>query len=86
MPVIKLENVDDRLAHRLSVLAAVNCHSVEEEVLEIVRKSLGPPYSNPDPAPPKNLLAFIRAQVEPLGGIELDIPPSDPIREPPKFD
>ena len=86
MPVIKLENIDDRLAHRLKVRAALNCHSVEEEVLEIVRKSLGPPYWNPEPEPPKNLLASIRARVEPLGGIELGLPTREPMREPPKSD
>jgi len=41
------------------------------------------------PKPPKpalNLYERIRAKVEPLGGIDLDLPPREPGREPPCFD
>jgi hypothetical protein len=38
----------------------------------------------PKPAP--NLYERIRARVEPLGGIDLDLPPREPGREPPCFD
>jgi hypothetical protein len=38
-----------------------------------------------DSAPPKNLAAFIRDLFQPLGGVELEIPPREPMRDPPKF-
>jgi hypothetical protein len=35
--------------------------------------------------PPANLAAAIRARIAPLGGVDLDIPPREPMREPPSF-
>ena len=32
-----------------------------------------------------DLVAVIRALVEPFGGIELELPPREPMREPPGF-
>jgi antitoxin FitA len=37
-------------------------------------------------APPSNLYERIRALVEPLGGIDLELPPREPTRDPPTFD
>jgi plasmid stability protein len=37
-------------------------------------------------AAPTNLAAAIRRHIEPLGGVELVIPPRRPIRRPPSFD
>ena len=34
----------------------------------------------------KELFSAIRAHVEPLGGIELELPPRGPMREPPRFE
>ena len=36
--------------------------------------------------PPANLAEAIRARFAPLGGVELDIPPRDPMGEPPDFE
>lgn len=36
--------------------------------------------------PPTNLAEAIRARFAPLGGVELDIPPREPMREPPDFE
>ena len=36
-------------------------------------------------AKPKDLAAFTRECYAPLGGVELDIPPRGPMREPPDF-
>lgn len=33
-----------------------------------------------------SLYERIRARVEPLGGIDIELPPRDPAREPPRFD
>ena len=37
-------------------------------------------------APGRNLAERIRARFAPLGGVELDLPPREPAREPPRFD
>ena len=52
--------------------AAGHGQSVEAEARDILRKALG---QNETSSSPANLYAAIRAIVEPLGGIELDIPP-----------
>ncbi|MDE3258425.1 MAG: plasmid stabilization protein [Gemmatimonadota bacterium] len=36
-----------------------------------------------EPGPPADLARAIRARFAPLGGVELQIPPRDPMREPP---
>ena len=36
--------------------------------------------------PPANLAEAIRARFAPLGGIELELPPREPMREPPDFE
>ena len=41
---------------------------------------------NQEPAPPTNLASAIRARFAPLGGVELDLPSREPMREPPHFD
>ena len=35
---------------------------------------------------PANLAEAIRARFAPLGGIELELPPREPMREPPNFE
>ena len=37
-------------------------------------------------AAPRNLARAIRARIEPLGGVDLELPPREPMREPPDFD
>ena len=34
----------------------------------------------------KNLANAIRARFKPLGGVELELPPREPMREPPQLD
>ena len=36
--------------------------------------------------PPANLASVIRARFAPLGGVELEIPPREPMRDPPNFE
>ena len=78
---IIVRNLDEGLKRRLRIRAARNGRSVEDEVLAILQTEL-----NPQPAAPKNLATAIRARFEPLGGVELDLPPRDPRRNPPRFD
>ena len=36
--------------------------------------------------PPRNLASAIRERIAPLGGVDLELPPRGPGREPPSFD
>lgn len=77
MASITIRNLDEALKRRLRIRAAEHGRSMEEEAREILRKEVGVS------APPANLAASIRKRISTLGGVDLDIPPRDPIREPP---
>lgn len=81
MASITVRKIDDDLKHRLRVRAAEHHHSMEEEVREILRMALREGGQRPT-----NLADSIRARIAPLGGVELELPPREPIREPPTFD
>ena len=53
---------------------------MEEEARIILREAVEPETGE------ENLAEAIRARFAPLGGVELELPPRDPMREPPKFD
>jgi plasmid stability protein len=53
---------------------------MEEEAREILRQAIG------KPAPPENLGEVIRRRFAALGGVELDLPPREPMPGPPRFD
>ena len=76
-----MRNLDEGLKRRLSIRAAQNGRSVEDEVRDILQTALGQ-----QPAVPENLATAIRARFAPLGGVELDLPPRSPMRKPPRFD
>jgi plasmid stability protein len=83
MSSITIRNLDPALKETLRVRAAENGHSVEAEAREILRSALS------RKAPPANgadLYQRIRARFEPLGGVDLELPPRDPPREPPHFE
>ncbi len=79
MASMTIRNLDDDIKQRLRVQAAEHGRSMEEEALAILRMALT------EPAPPANLARAIRARFAPLGGVELDIPPREPMREPSRF-
>jgi plasmid stability protein len=81
MASITIRNLDDPLKTRLRVQAATHGRSMEEEARTILRAAL-----NREPARPGNLAAAIRARFAPLGGVDLELPPREPIRDPPDFD
>jgi antitoxin FitA len=54
---------------------------MEEEAREILKAGVREKI-----APPGNLGTAIRRLFEPLGGVELVIPPRQAVRQPPKFD
>ena len=76
-----ISNVDEDLRQSLQDRAGEHGHTIEEEAAGILRSAL----TAAPLAVPGNLADAIRAIVEPLGGIELDIPPRSPGREPPAF-
>ncbi|UHD15795.1 FitA-like ribbon-helix-helix domain-containing protein [Thiocapsa bogorovii] len=80
MASITIRNLDDTLKRRLRIRAAEHGRSMEDEAREILRLALG------EPAPPVNIAAAIRARVAAFGGVDLDPPPREPMREPPVLD
>ena len=65
---------------RLRVRAAGNGRSMEEEARLILRDAVGRKTSS------RNLAESVRARIAPLGGVDLELPPREPAREPPTFD
>ncbi len=80
MASITIRNLDDKLKRRLRIRAAEHGRSMEEEAREILRVAVG------EPAPPADLAAAIRSRVAAFGGVDLELPPREPIREPPGLD
>lgn len=79
---ITIRNLDPAIKERLRIRAAEHGHSMEAEARRILQTTL----KGPSRAPASNLYERIRALVEPLGGIDLELPPRDPTRDPPTFD
>ena len=81
MASITVRNLEDGLKRKLRIRAARNSRSMEEEVRVILRAALDRESSTG-----QNLAIAIRARFEPLGGVELELPPRGSTREPPRFD
>ena len=80
MASITVRNLDDGLKRRLRIRAAENGRSMEQEARDILRAAL-----DEDAAPDRNLGTAIHELFRPFGGAELEIPPREPMREPPRF-
>ena len=81
MASITVRKLEEDLKRRLRQRAAENERSMEEEVRQILRAAL---YE--ETQEPQNLAEAIRARFAPLGGVELELPPRTPMRDPPRFD
>ena len=77
---ITIRNLDDEVRTRLRVRAAEHNRSMEEEVRIILREAVSDRQSAP-----RNLAKFTRECFAPLGGVDLELPPRGPMREPPDF-
>lgn len=80
MATMTIRNVDEKLKKRLRMRAASHGRSMEDEARDILRAALSTEVS-----PPRNLAAAIRARIAPTGGITLEIPAREPMREPVDF-
>ena len=80
MASITVRNLDEGLKRRLRIRAAENGRSMEQEARDILRAAL-----DQEPSTGRDLASTIRARFAPLGGVELDLPPREPMREPPQL-
>lgn len=77
MASITIRRIDETTKKRLRLRAVKHGTSMEEEVRRILRAALAEDQPAPD------LVLAVRRRFEHLGGLELEIPPREPIREPP---
>ena len=80
MASITVRNLAEGLKNRLRIRAAEHGRSMEQEARDILRAAL-----DEETAPSQNLANAIRSRFAPLGGVDLDLPPREPMREPPQF-
>ncbi len=77
MASITIRQLPETTKRRLRMRAAQHGHSMEQEAREILQAELNKPA-----APGKDLVEAIRRRFAPLGGVELELPPRGPIRDP----
>jgi plasmid stability protein len=80
MASITIRNLDEILKRQLRVRAAHRNHSMEDEARDILRAALAR-----EAKAPINLFDAIRRRVEPLGGVEIELPVREAMRDPPDF-
>ena len=81
MASITIRNLDDDVKTRLRKRAAGHGRSMEEEARLILAHAV-----ERGVAPPKGLGTAIHELFKPFGDVELEMPPREPMREPPRFD
>jgi plasmid stability protein len=82
MSSITIRNLDPALKERLRVRAAQHGQSMEAEARRILKTALsaaGVPAA-------RNLYDRIHGRFARLGGVELELPPREAAREPPRFE
>lgn len=75
MASITIRDLDDTLKAKLRVRAAEHGRSMEDEARDILRTALSGPTARSG-----SLLESIRARIEPLGGVDLQLAPREPMR------
>ena len=81
MASITVRNLDDDVKTRLRMRAASHGRSMEEEARLILAEAV-----ERETVPAKGLGTIIHELFKPYGGVELELPPREPAREPPRFD
>ena len=84
MATLTIRNIDDQVKAKLRVNAAEHGVSMEEEVRQTLTRAVMPSANDADS---RGLATRIRDRMKSMGikGFELQIPPREPIREPPDF-
>jgi len=77
MASMTIRGIDEKLKARLRVQAARHGRSMEDEARDILRTALSVEAKRAG-----GLVEGIRARIESLGGVELEIAPREPMREP----
>lgn len=80
MASMMIRNMDDRTKARLRIRAAENGRSMEDEARDILKSALAVTETRPE-----NLASAIKKLMEPFGGVELELPAREPVRDPPDF-
>ena len=76
MATLTIRQLDEKTKNKLRVRAAQHGRSMAEEAREILRSAL-----RTSPAARENLEKAIRERFAPLGGVVLELPRRDPIRQ-----
>lgn len=79
MASITIRKLDDSTKSKLRVRAAHNNRSMEDEARSILRAALAE-----ETVVSANLAEMIHKRFAPLGGIDLQLPQREPMREPPE--
>jgi antitoxin FitA len=80
MASITIRNLEEKTKRKLKIRAAMNGRSMEQEAREILTSAL-----RQKPEKPKtgaDLAAAIRRRFAPLGGVDLELPSREAIRDP----
>jgi antitoxin FitA len=82
MATLTIRNLEPAVKERLRVRAAEHGRSMEAEARRILKTALGESLRPPE----RSLYERIHDRFAALGGVDLDLPPREAIREPPQFD
>jgi plasmid stability protein len=83
MATLTIRNIDTAVKERLRVRAAEHGHSMEAEARRILLTALTKDASR---VSGRGLAERIHARFAALGGVDLELPPREPAREPPTFE
>jgi plasmid stability protein len=81
MTSITIRDLDPMIKERLRIRAAEHGNSMEAEAANILQVALTTSGRPPD----RNLFERIHARFAPLGGLDLELPPREPARDPRRF-
>ena len=78
MATLTIRKLSDAAKSKLRIRAAQHGRSMEDEARRIIEEAVAVDKK-------LNLAEAIHGLFAPLGGIDLELPPRDPVREPPDF-
>jgi plasmid stability protein len=81
MATLTIRNIDPAVKERLRIRAAQHGHSMGAKALRILQWAL----AEQDVRESMNLAERVHARFAALGGVETELPPREPGREPPTF-